>query len=952
MRISILLASIVVLTACGDISALDRRSDAGSSDNTDAKLTSTFSEINHIPLEPISPSTASVVGQMQFRRVLLASDPKNSQAHAISPLWIECADTTASDGTATAVLKVHKGPAGGPIWGVSVWPGTLGLEANHVSKGKKCWEFSTTPFALDALTACASFSSFYKDGPIQCQDGSGRSRVVGVDYGAFKRIRGWVDFECADYEQFHVARSAWRHVGLNGKPDSSVQFRPGVCALYEDAKISDLQGFGESVKCAALKFPLSIGSSLIWDSELLGSSQSFNKSHKPFKVESVIFQNSGAEFVSDSCESLNVEPTHTILTGFGEESVRCADRIGVGRPIVWGNGPAPLVNRIGRKSSSMKRRVALTELYSTYVKLDDPFTYLGPDKVPQTYHSRPVFDHFSLYNPFSFRCSDIHRESRFPESDQSACYRIAKFEGRDFLACKYNGATGRSYEDENTRTDENPNKPKYYPSGSVISFGAHSLLMRLGPSFLDSGMERKSPQWKCADSPESDKTLWVHNSVNLASRLSTQYQYFFTIPRLSPPITGSHVAMTLGCDNIGNWTNVGLGVDAPVWCANLNDGTSLLTFTRTGVTRLPMTCEVLDNGLNPLRVDSHLDEVSLSGVGYQYCAKSRGREFVPGRCAFEKSGLGRCTVNTNQRLPEDTNGDGEISPADSLIVINMLNGLPQSTNTFPDVNGDCYVSATDSLRVINLLNNRDPDLTLPNPVVTGRATTNSYQIKATTGGEVRYVAYKEGTEAPLNCFDGKPFRVHASEFTVSNLLPNRAYSFRVCNINASGRPSSGSTLSTFLHPASKGTGLKATVYKVSKRSDVNYVDLRKVDESVKSGMVTLYEIDRQEAVSVSDLSMFQFAAPADELRMIELTGKIVPYGFGTYQIDVLSPCIGCYRHISIGGNESTNVPFAGTEKPMVIRVLYNANMDPSLKMRWESEVVGFEEIPVSQFLSQ
>lgn len=73
-------------------------------------------------------------------------------------------------------------------------------------------------------------------------------------------------------------------------------------------------------------------------------------------------------------------------------------------------------------------------------------------------------------------------------------------------------------------------------------------------------------------------------------------------------------------------------------------------------------------------------------------------------------------VSTNTSMPQDVNGDGQISPIDALVVINALNaGRISATSTsegearstmFVDVNGDSQLTPLDALLVINYLNQK------------------------------------------------------------------------------------------------------------------------------------------------------------------------------------------------------------------------------------------------------
>ncbi|MGE0756168.1 MAG: dockerin type I domain-containing protein, partial [Pirellulaceae bacterium] len=78
---------------------------------------------------------------------------------------------------------------------------------------------------------------------------------------------------------------------------------------------------------------------------------------------------------------------------------------------------------------------------------------------------------------------------------------------------------------------------------------------------------------------------------------------------------------------------------------------------------------------------------------------------------------------TNDRDPNDVNGDGHVTPIDVLVVVNALNERRTSTDAtirsgklfgvttapnYLDPNGDTYVSPADALKVINFMNARGP----------------------------------------------------------------------------------------------------------------------------------------------------------------------------------------------------------------------------------------------------
>jgi hypothetical protein len=63
----------------------------------------------------------------------------------------------------------------------------------------------------------------------------------------------------------------------------------------------------------------------------------------------------------------------------------------------------------------------------------------------------------------------------------------------------------------------------------------------------------------------------------------------------------------------------------------------------------------------------------------------------------------------NIQLPEDTDGSGDVTPLDALVVINRINNPTAVTNasandTLPDVDGDSVMTPLDALAVINHLN--------------------------------------------------------------------------------------------------------------------------------------------------------------------------------------------------------------------------------------------------------
>jgi hypothetical protein len=72
------------------------------------------------------------------------------------------------------------------------------------------------------------------------------------------------------------------------------------------------------------------------------------------------------------------------------------------------------------------------------------------------------------------------------------------------------------------------------------------------------------------------------------------------------------------------------------------------------------------------------------------------------------------TASSNPIRPQDSNGDGLVTPLDALLIINDLNALgprpvpapPRTLTNFLDVNNDGVISPLDALLVINFLNNR------------------------------------------------------------------------------------------------------------------------------------------------------------------------------------------------------------------------------------------------------
>ncbi len=68
-------------------------------------------------------------------------------------------------------------------------------------------------------------------------------------------------------------------------------------------------------------------------------------------------------------------------------------------------------------------------------------------------------------------------------------------------------------------------------------------------------------------------------------------------------------------------------------------------------------------------------------------------------------------MNTNLLQPTDTNGDGQTSALDALLIINQINStmgsaepdLEQRLGFYGDVDGNGQITAVDALRVINQL---------------------------------------------------------------------------------------------------------------------------------------------------------------------------------------------------------------------------------------------------------
>lgn len=102
---------------------------------------------------------------------------------------------------------------------------------------------------------------------------------------------------------------------------------------------------------------------------------------------------------------------------------------------------------------------------------------------------------------------------------------------------------------------------------------------------------------------------------------------------------------------------------------------------------------------------------------------------------------------TNPSNPLDVNGDGSVSPVDSLLVINSLNriargisaasraGEGESTKVFLDVNGDGNVSPIDALLVINRLNQISRSLAAPAPLAAMSESAAVDQVWQESNGE-------------------------------------------------------------------------------------------------------------------------------------------------------------------------------------------------------------------------
>ncbi|MEM6979778.1 MAG: dockerin type I domain-containing protein, partial [Planctomycetota bacterium] len=80
----------------------------------------------------------------------------------------------------------------------------------------------------------------------------------------------------------------------------------------------------------------------------------------------------------------------------------------------------------------------------------------------------------------------------------------------------------------------------------------------------------------------------------------------------------------------------------------------------------------------------------------------------------------------NSQLPEDVNGNNEVTAVDALQIINDLNarqsseiGFDESDGPSVDVTNDGRVTALDALLVINYLNSQDAHRSAPEPVDNG-----------------------------------------------------------------------------------------------------------------------------------------------------------------------------------------------------------------------------------------
>ncbi|MEZ4298678.1 MAG: trypsin-like serine protease [Polyangiaceae bacterium] len=123
-----------------------------------------------------------------------------------------------------------------------------------------------------------------------------------------------------------------------------------------------------------------------------------------------------------------------------------------------------------------------------------------------------------------------------------------------------------------------------------------------------------------------------------------------------------------------------------------------------------------DSGGATLRVVNGVEAVLGVNVASSTTCGSAGRSSrsdVHAGWVVQRTGTALATVGwRNPNLNVDVNGDGYVSPIDSLLIINYLNAgnpsqLPAQRVTgssFYDTNGDGYVSPIDSLLVINYLN--------------------------------------------------------------------------------------------------------------------------------------------------------------------------------------------------------------------------------------------------------
>lgn len=130
-----------------------------------------------------------------------------------------------------------------------------------------------------------------------------------------------------------------------------------------------------------------------------------------------------------------------------------------------------------------------------------------------------------------------------------------------------------------------------------------------------------------------------------------------------------------------------------------------------GTTSLEETIVILDGQLN--QVSTFRDGVTTANIpgGSLYAVifepHSEDRVYSLRAINGEQT-LTRATP-TNLFMPTDTNGDGETTPLDALLVINRMSRAAaeaeqaSAVNEFHDVNGDGSVTPMDALRVINYL---------------------------------------------------------------------------------------------------------------------------------------------------------------------------------------------------------------------------------------------------------